>query len=386
MFDIPYYAQLQPYTFHYDESNNHRKLYIHPNKNTYNIDNDTNRKQAAATNFMLAGLAYKGESCDADPKALIDSLGLQSTIKELKFNHVASGTFDKVLKSAPIKKILKWILDKDFYIHYFTLNMEYWAFIDIIDDCIEYCLRSNKIMFNHGEHRYKTEMELKDALYWVLKSDKQKFLSIAKLHSYPSIIGREQDLIKALHALVIEMRGKSRSAVSTDKNVGNSIDKLAMLLNRSFGIDGMTLTQSSNEGVLVDGLAIFYQHRGVLFPNSVHVFDGEKIVESDIERFRKSSSSDTFKCYFVDSELEPLTQISDVLAGLMAKYFEYIDRNTYEELVFAKTKFTTHQHEALDLIRALIEKSHGECEQFLHYVVSAGEIRKHNMFMFEMAI
>lgn len=386
MFNLPFYSQLSTYTFHYDESNNHRKFHIHQEKNSYNVDNDPNRKQAAATNFMLAGLVYKGEICDTDPMVLINGLGLQPTVKELKFNHIASGTFDKVLKPSNLKKVLTWILDSNLYIHYFSLNIEYWAFIDIIDDCVEYCLKSNKVKFNNEEHRHNTEAELKDALYRVLKSNKEKFLSMVKHHSYPSIGGKEKDLIRALHALTTELRGRSNIAAILNKKTVESIDKLLLLLNRSFDIDKMTLTQDLKEGVLVDGLAIFYQHRGLLFPNSVHVFDTEKIVESDIAEFGGSPFSNAFKHHFVDSESEPLTQISDVLAGLMAKYFEYIDRNTYEELAFAKTRFTAHQHEALGLLRALIEKSNDECEQFLHYVVSAGEIRKHNMFMFEMAI
>lgn len=382
MFDITVDTPKKFYTFHYDESNNHRKFYIHPKNNAYNVDNDPSRKQAVATNFMLAGVAYKGDVCNSDPENLIVSLGLQATAKELKFNHVASGSFDKVLKSSQIKTIIKWLLDSDLYVHYFALNLEYWAFIDVIDDCVEYCVELNRVVFNNGEHRHKTEVELKDALYWVLKEDKEKFLSVVKEHCFPSILGRESELIKGLHALTVDLHSKAQSKAFQDKRMRGAVNKLIMLLHRSLDINEMTFTHHSEEGELVDGLAIFYQNRGMMFRNSSHIFDGEEIVEADMSKLGVDSSLRSFKYSFVDSKSEPLTQISDVLAGLMAKYFEYIDRNTYEELEIAKSKFSVYQLEALGLIKALIEKSDEECKPFLHYLVSADELRKHNMFMF----
>jgi hypothetical protein len=152
MFESRFNKSEPAYTMYYDESNNHRKFYINRERDSYNIDNDLGRKQGSSVNFMLAGVAHRGDSCKADPEELISSLRLQKSAKELKFDQVASGTFDVLVKSPKIKQILKWILDNDLLLHYFNLNMEYWAFADIIDDCIYHCIKNNNLKFFAKTH------------------------------------------------------------------------------------------------------------------------------------------------------------------------------------------------------------------------------------------
>src|SRR5690554_1039745 len=131
------------YAFYYDESGNTRKFYIQPDKNNFNVDRDPNQK--ARYNFSLGGIAHKGKSASADPTELILNLKLQKTAKELKLDQIARGNFSEILKSSKLEIVLKWILDSDCYIHYFNLNMVYWAFIDIVDDCLIFCADRVKV-------------------------------------------------------------------------------------------------------------------------------------------------------------------------------------------------------------------------------------------------
>lgn len=383
MHQSPFDSPNMRYTFYYDESNNHRKFYINENKNNYNIDNDPQRKQSAPTNFLLGGVAHKSGGCESSAAELIESLKLQDSVKELKFCVVARGNFDAVLKSANLKKILKWLLDSDLYVHYFNLNLEYWAFIDIIDDCVQHCLEKGELVFQGAQH-FREYLDFhKDVLYRVINADKKKFLGLVKDFKYPLIKGREHEFVQALHKLVVDYAVQLFSEnPALDRDEMNAILSLAELFSICVDIEDMTLTLNPEEGVLVDGLGVFYQNRGTMFIHCEHIFDDEFSVEDEIAILNKSAYPPKLNYKFVKSVESPLTQISDVVAGLFAKYFEFIERKTLDELVEIKSNFSPQQFEALELIKSLIEKSDKECIHFLFYVMTASEHRKHAMFMF----
>ncbi|MFJ1259936.1 hypothetical protein [Cupriavidus sp. CuC1] len=372
------------YTFYYDESNNHRKFYINEEADNYNVDKDHNKKQKAATNFMLGGLAHKGASCAASAADLITSLKLQKTADELKFGQIASGNFDTALKSPQITHILRWILDSDLYVHYFNLSLEYWAFIDIIDDCVHHCVINGKLIFQNEKHWREFLDFHKDVLYRLLEIDKAKFLATAKKFDYPKIDGKEREFLGAIVKLAIS-RIDILLAVEQSESIAAeiiSMRRLAELLQLSEDIDDMGLTYNDEPGVLVDGLTIFYDHRGTMFPNSEHVFDDEFSVEEDLAVLNRARSGGTFKYRFVNSLDSHLTQVSDVIAGLFGKYFEFIERNELDTLLEVKAKFNRFQAETLRLMKAVIEKSDDESKSFLHYTMTASTHYKHAKFMF----
>ncbi|VVM95038.1 hypothetical protein PS619_03026 [Pseudomonas fluorescens] len=383
MFQPPCDSPKSWYTFYYDESNNHRKLYINEDKNNYNIDNDPNRKQSAPINFVLGGVAHKKGKCVTDAAEFIRSLKLQDNIKELKFGTVARGDFEQVLKSANLKKILHWLCESDLYVHYFNLNLEYWAFIDIIDDCVQHCIQKGELVFQGAQYfRYYLDFH-KDVLYRIINADKEKFLGLVKRFKYPLIEGQEKEFVNALNKLVVDYSVQlfSQSPRPSQDEI-NEFLSLAELFSLSLDIDDMTLTFNLEEGVLVDGLGVFYKNRGSMFRYSEHIFDDEFSVEDEIAIMNKSAISPMLKYKFVKSINTPLTQISDVIAGLFAKYFEFIDRKTVDELIAVKAKLNPQQSEVLLLIRRLIEKSNDECVHFLFYIMTFAEHRKHALFMF----
>ncbi|MFM0557747.1 hypothetical protein P0D69_43450 [Paraburkholderia sediminicola] len=377
IFDSPQ----RSYTLYYDESNNHRKFYINRDHDSYNVDNDPSRKQAAATNFMLGGVAHRGESCAADPQELIASLRLQKTAKELKFDQVASGNYDLVLKSARIKQVLKWILDSDLFVHYFSLNMEYWAFVDIIDDCIYHCVQNNRLRVPDWQALAFVSFQ-KDALYRLLASDKAEFLATMRRFNYPAIEGREREFIGALLEL---SRSRIVALQSSSEPADDDLEAMLALgefLSACGDIDDLGMTANEEAGALIDGLSLFYQHRGRLFGSSFHVFDDEFSVDDELAVLHRADPSIQFRHRFVNSLNSPFNQISDVVAGLFAKYFEFIERNTVGDLVAIRDTFNPFQTEALGLMREVIKKSDRECHHFLHYVMPENAHRKHGIFMF----
>lgn len=384
MFRTSYDSPGQNYTLYYDESNNHRKFYINADNNSYNVDNDPDRKRSAGTNFLLAGVAHRGDSYTADLPALFESLRLPKTARELKFSLVAWGTFDVALKSARLKTFLQWTLDNDLYIHYFVLNMEYWGFIDIVDDCIFHCLHRKRLASIVAPWNLQAYVgQQKDALYRALKDEKEKFLDIARRFGYPRIAGREKEFVVALHELIseraVKLLGAGRAGDNTDIL---QVLRLAELLSLCSDIEIMELTNDAEEGALIDGLSVFYHNRGELFPHSVHIFDEESSVQKELLAMGGQDGLPPFKCKFVKSDNSLLTQVSDVIAGLFAKYFDFLDNATSEALVATRAALTPLQLETLELMKLLIEKSHDECMYLLHYVTADSVQEKHRQFMF----
>lgn len=376
-FDTPDRA----YTFYYDESNNVRKLYINEGDDSYNIDND--KAKAAAANFILAGVAHRGEPSTAEVARLLAELQLQASARELKFKHVAKGGFCAALKSRQIGVILRWLLESDLYVHYFNLNIEYWSFIDIIDDCVLHCVENERLAFPGDVHiRYFLDYH-KDFLLRLIVGHRTEFISTVKRYGYPSFEGREREFLSALRNLICLHLTEAEASTSPEGEDGlmgfRSLDEL---LELSLDIDEMTLTLGPEENMLIDGFSVFYQHRAQSFPNSTHIFDEENEVEKAFLAMQAHKELPPVQCSFVKSIDSPLTQVSDVVAGLFARYFDFIEKHSQAEMEKKRRDFSQVQRENMELMRSLVEKTDDECPQMLFYVMSMRELDRHRQFMF----
>ncbi|HBO9019090.1 DUF3800 domain-containing protein [Pseudomonas aeruginosa] len=367
------------YKFYYDESNNHRAFKLHSSEDAYNIDKDKQRKTPAPTNFMLAGVAYRCMPGIPSQKELMLKIGLSEDEKEIKFGKLASGDFWACLKSEKLRKFLGWLCESNLFIHTSHFNLEYWSFLDIIQDCIEHALNLDRIVFHDGEHRQRNDAELKDALHDLVLNRKQEFIAIVKSHDYPKIDGHEAALVAEIKALV-ESRMEDECI---DKRVSENLKKLKLLLARCGDIEDMLLTRNSTPGLLVDDFSSFYIYRLSSFPFSEHIFDNEETIKDAISGFAMRNVPPV-TASFVDSKESILNQVSDVVAGLFAKYFEMLNLASYEEVESKLASLNKFQEECFSAIRKLVEKSDSECEFLLHYVLPQSEIIKHRKLMFDI--
>jgi len=88
------------YTFYYDETNNIRKFHIR----------EFDFNSAFTKNFVPGGLVHEGPAPNVQP--LIDSFKLQNTISEVKFKHIAKGSFPECLQSLKLNLFLKFIKNR----------------------------------------------------------------------------------------------------------------------------------------------------------------------------------------------------------------------------------------------------------------------------------
>lgn len=400
---LPNRLQNKKYTFYYDESNNVRKLALSDKIDGYNIEHDEDKY--SSFNFVLGGVAHLNDLSTADFDALKKSIMLQPTANEIKRDHVATGDFIFMLNSRKLKGLFEWLLQSDLYVQYFNLNMEYWAYLDIIEDCVEFCLEKNLLSFNSMEHHRHYQDVHKDELYKVVSSNREKFIRFLKSYDYPYFTGKEKSFLKELHDIVLDHYNTllyKPLAAQDEKLHMNSLRELLEMCIKS-EMDDFTLTtdfrfeakeekpkssedgdqDDSSDNYLVDAFAVFYRYRGMAFPNSKHIFDVEEVVK---ESFESSLPHDgelkKLDYQFNVSHDNLFIQVSDVVAGVFQKYFAYLNANRIEDIKNVRDNLNPIQKANLKLFRELINKSDSENKQLLFYVMSMLEHEKHYQFTF----
>jgi hypothetical protein len=334
---------------------------------------------------VLAGIVHGSEPPVSDIEKTIGLLSLPSTAKELKLKYLAKGGFLDNIKSRKLKILLKWLLTSEYYVHYFNINMEYWAVVDIVDDCCDFMDARDRMNYEvaGGIRRFRDYH--KDALYYLMRKYKKEFLGVMCKFEYPKISRRNASaFIKALNAIAKKNRSVSArlNGKMTKEDLSRTIS-LSRIFESCRGIESLDLVYGLNAGELIDGLSVFYDCRLKQFPDSMHVFDNEYKIEGDLERVARIKDSGLANYKFVDSKMAPAVQVSDVVSGLFKNYFTFIAKSNMAEVVAAASSLEEGQKECLLLMRKLIEKSDEHNPMLLHYIVSQSEYNKHRVIMFE---
>ncbi|EIS4461258.1 DUF3800 domain-containing protein [Enterobacter asburiae] len=386
----PFPQQNQSYQFFYDESNNVRKLYLSKQIDGYNIDNDPDKHNSV--NFVLAGVAHTGSSSSADFADLRKRIQLQANATEFKLKHVAKGDFLTMLTSKKLTAFFEWLLYSDLYLHYFHLNMEYWAYVDIIDDCIDFGLEKGFLSNMRDEVLHYYALANKDSLHTYVKANKVEFIRFLKSYDFPYIQGREKEFIQGLSSQITKHCVELYTAENKDTpqiSLAHGLLQLLMACSEQ-GIDDLTLTMdirfdepTDDDNRLVDGFAMFYQHRAMMFDSSIHIFDIEKVVEADLQEAVQAAPHLAALNYsFADSKTNPLIQVSDVSAGFMQRYFAYLNSNSYEQILADRKTLNKEQRLNMEFLQLLINKSDKQNPSLLHYVMSSLEHEKHKAFTY----
>lgn len=346
------------YTFYYDETNNIRRLHL--------TSAGLNVKRA--DNFVLAGVLHKGVHHDADLAELFDILTLQKTTKELKLKHVATGTFLEMLNSRKLCVILKWLLENDYFIHYFNLNLVYWSIVDIVDSIVGELRHPYYIM---------AHKQLKSDLYDIAIENKEVFLAALRFFDYPDVHrDRLNDFSQWLISFVNE--NNTMLPVFRAKTLGDLVDEASKL-------DDLPFVSGYHGSELISSFMVFYLHNLYLFKNSKHVFDEEHSVETALETVLLTEGEKPIVNYtFVRSLDDKAIQVSDVIAGFLGKYFTYLKDVTIEKLKADKEQLNTRQSETLLALRQLVDISDNQCRGFFHKATSDSEQFKNDWFLHDV--
>jgi hypothetical protein len=84
---------------------------------------------------------------------------------------------------------------------------------------------------------------------------------------------------------------------------------------------------------------------------------------------------------FATSHDEPGIHISDVIAGLLGKFFSMLQRCEFEELAELRQGLNPHQEQNLALLREVLDRSLEENLAFAHYILSSEDQRRGVFFL-----
>ena len=340
----------RPSTFYYDETNNVRKLKLNAR--------GFNAKEVKV--FVLGGIVHEGDPRDLDLPGLRSAMRIQQNVKELKFHHVAKGTFPEILRSKSLRTFLTWLNEAKLIIHYHETDPVYWSIVDIVDS----------ILHGVGDPSlYRAHEIIKSDLTQSLRAEISATTDLFHRLNYPEIDpSRKTEFLTGLLDIV------HRNTRGLD---ALNVELLKRILIRGVMLDSLAFLEGNTPQLLIDSFATFYAARIAMFSRSTHILDAEGTIQKHIAGMQlKKDGLPATHFRFTDSGMEPGIQISDIVVGQLAKMHTFLTQNSLEEVLAFRRGASGTSLENLKLIRDCISKSDAENPAFLHHVAALADREK----------
>lgn len=344
-----------PVRLYHDETNNIRRLTL----SELGLNAPDNKT------FVIGGVAlFPGTEIVEWPQ-LWQLLRMQPSATEIKFEHLAKGSYEEVLGSRKLASFLQWLLDQKMMIHYSALDPLYWSILDIIES-----LQADD-RFQINEYH----MELKTELHHAVVQNLSGFLALLHGFGYPNVLrGQARLFMEAVLEFVNEHVPQDRSAATW---------VLRQTLRRAAHLTALELVflHDNEPGELISDFSIQFLHRIYVFKNASHVFDEETYVEKVLSQFELREGERRLDYRFADSKAEPGIQLSDVVAGLVGRHFSYLKDHSLKELMQRRAGFTELQLANLAKLRTLIDRSDAFSDGLFHVLMPLDTCFKNNAFL-----
>ena len=294
------------YVFYYDESNNCRKFWVDDSKQQFNTDH--------TADFVLAGLVKKEEEkVEASLETFRKPLKLQANVKEIKFKKLyAKGDFLQCVKERRLFETLSWIDKSPFYIHYTNVNNLFYTLVEIFDSIV----KPDEIS-EFGYDYFK----MKSVFYYMFKGKADELQILMFQYKYPNI---QRENVEAFFNDLLFLLGSRREMKEEEKF-------LAGMLARASKSDELVFLHDNNDYIMQENYAEFYADPIRKYQKSTHIFDEETTVQDIVKKqiAQGQHIEDNFK--FVKSETDIFVQLSDVVAGILGKFFKYINSTSVNQ-------------------------------------------------------
>ncbi|MFY7004306.1 hypothetical protein [Acinetobacter pittii] len=307
--------------FHYffDETNNIRSLNISEAKQKLN-DNEFP--------FVLGGV-YINKSYDEkklkkkllkrfqDKNLNIDGSELKFSEFQNKGNGQSIDKFKKLLSSKKLNQFFRWLKKENINIHYNTVDIGYFYFIDFIDD--------------------KTLVSLVDNIFPsnILNRDYQSLVYFSEIKSelYNFFIENKEEIIKDLHSLKFPKIDDTN--IQNVKSIFLERIKRSPKLNHKndicyiIGKNDLFFLREDEENLLVKDFSVFYLTIIQKFKSSQITLDNEFKIDEVIKKYinddrYRSNAIDIYqaKVNFTDSKESFLVQCSDIIIGFIREIYK----------------------------------------------------------------
>ena len=348
--------------FFYDESNNIRKYH---NKN--------GRFNASEyQNFSLGGIVLidSFENTEFDDLIEILKFGGNDNFSEFKLKHflVKKGkNFIEKINSQKLNTLLEYLyLKQGVFIHFQILNFFYYGIVDIVDTLFERELVSTKNDLDSLKNFIYIKM-IVDYNYW-----SQKFWE----YDYPNV--SNEQMAKFLDDL-ISYFVKTRTSTTWERRLKDRFISLCSQRKRMLRDSKHILLSGNNPNSLVNSLSEVYQDRIFVYNRSYHIFDEEYSISERWKEIGFFEWGINKKFEFRKSETDVRIQISDVLAGIIAKLFDFLSQIsdiTELEHLLREIPDNSNSYKVLLQLFLFINKSDSFDGFFIKYIAPKSDIEK----------
>lgn len=325
-------------TWYYDETDNVKHLVLLPTKNVNAIE---------TTCFVLGGVQADVSITDTE---LRNALG-KAPGRELKSTKDLKGTFVDILRKENFSRMLTLIENKGWNIHFFAVQVWYYAFVDIIDSI-------NDDM--------QMAFAMKALLYKILKATPADTANLLGMYHYPDI--KDKDKTAFLDGIITLIS----QYMSTCSNAHDQMMAIPLTncLEEAKKKKELTFIQDETPDKWVEEFVNFYRTEIASCPNKTLVLDTEKQVEKALIETPIKVEGKVLKNYrFDDSDSSPMIQICDYVVSILRKYFIFTDR-TLSAIDKDVASFDETQLNNFKLLNRLLKKSLDSNPLYFHYITS----------------
>ncbi|MDG3142623.1 hypothetical protein MKL29_07200 [Streptococcus suis] len=348
--------------FFYDESNNIRKYH---NKNgSFNA--------GEYQNFSLGGIVLINSCENKEFNDLTEILdfGKNDNFSEFKLKHflVKKGkSFIEKINSQKLNILLEYLyLKQGVFIHFQILNFFYYGIVDIVDTLFEREQVSTKNELDNLKTFIYKKM-IADYNYW-----SQKFWE----YDYPNV--STEQMANFLDDL-ISYFVKARTYTTREHKLKERFISLCSRRKRALRDSEHILLSGNKPNSLVDSLSEVYQERIFVYNHSYHIFDEEYSISEKWKEIDFYEWGINKKFEFRKSETDIRIQISDVLAGIIAKLFDFLSQ-IYDiaelENILGEIPNNSNSYKVLKHLFFLISKSDSFDRYFIKYIAPQNDIEK----------
>ena len=348
--------------FFYDESNNIRKY--------HNKDGRFNASEYQ--NFSLGGIVLIDSFEITEFDDLIEMLkfGGNDNFSEFKLKHflVKKGkNFIEKINSQKLNTLLEYLyLKQGVFIHFQILNFFYYGIVDIVDTLFEREPVSTKNDLDSLKNFIYTKM-IVDYNYW-----SQKFWE----YDYPNV--SDEQMAEFLDDL-ISYFVQTRTSTTRERRLKDRFISLCSQRKRMLRDSKHILLSENNPNSLVNSLSEVYQERIFVYNRSYHIFDEEDSIRERWEEIGFFEWGIKKKFEFRKSETDVRIQISDVLAGIIAKLFDFLSQIsdiTELEHLLREIPDNSNSYKVLLQLFLFISKSDSFDGFFIKYIAPKSDIEK----------
>ena len=301
---------------------------------------------------------HYNDKSSADIDKLFRDLSIQKTATEVKLKHLASGDFLECLNSSKLIFFLNWLYKSDLYLHYSSINNFYFSLVDIVDSCLGDIEKKA-----YGKH----EMDmLKSELFRLASDNFEDFYNFLYSYDYPNI---KPDKVSSFCDHIIGMIEMSEKTFWTEC--------LMQLIKVGKKKEGLIFLENNKNLTTIDNYLHIYIRPIYTFINSYHILDNEDHIEKLLAEIELNYGHVKLNNYnFLDSKKSKMIWISDIIIGLVGKYFTYVNDIKIQDIDDSLNRLTKNQKKCLSLFNRIIIKSHNKNYMLIHSSISRYEHEK----------